>query len=345
MIERPVDVSRQLQRAVLVFAAVTLGGALGYYVIERFIEQDDKWSLLDSLYMAVITVSTVGYREVYQPGPMSRLFTIVLIVFGVGAFMYLATSVANYVIAGELHGFWSQRRMEKQLAHLSDHYIICGFGRMGSQVVQDFRRQDLPVVVVDTSDEALQTASDRGCLVVNGDSGDDEVLKRAGVERAGGLVSCVADDAGNLMTVLTARSLNDKLFIVARVVVERNTSKLVAAGANRVLWPYGLGGRRMAQMALRPNVVEFLEFVMHDEELELWLEEVTIAIGSSLEGTAIGSSAVRERTGAMLVAIRQRTGKMLIAPAPDTVLNAGDIAVALGTREQLQKLREMSREA
>jgi len=338
MLERPQDIRRQLVRAVAVFAFVTVFGAVGYYLIE----QGRDWTLLDALYMAVITVSTVGLREVHELSPVGRFFTIILILGGVGAFMYLVTSIANYVIAGELQGYWSKRRMDRQIARLSDHYIICGYGRTGSQVVLDFKRQQQPLVVIDTSETALGEAREAGYLVVPGEAGDDVVLKQAGVERARGLVSCVADDAGNLMVVLSARALNEKLFIVARVNVERNTSKLMAAGANRVLWPYGLGGRRMAQMALRPNVVEFLEFVMHDEELELWLEEVTIAIGSTLENAAIGSAAVREKTGAMLVAIRQRTGQMLIAPSADTVMNAGDIAVALGTREQLQRLREMS---
>lgn len=338
MLERPIDIRRQLGRALAVFATVTVFGAIGYYVIER----GREWTFLDALYMAVITVSTVGLREVHDLGPAGRTFTIVLILFGVGAFMYLATSLAGYVIAGELYGLWSQRRMEKRLAQLSDHFIICGYGRMGSQVVRDFKRQKWPVVVVDVSEEALQEARGEGHLVVRGDAGDDNVLRKAGVERARGLVTCVQDDAGNLLVVLSARALNEKLFIVARVNAEHNTSKLMTAGANRVLWPYGLGGRRMAQMALRPNVVEFLEFVMHDEELELWLEEVTIAIGSALEGMAIGSAAVREKTGAMLVAIRQRTGKMLVAPPPETMMSAGDIAVALGTRDQLQRLRAVA---
>lgn len=341
MIERPVDFRQQLTRALVLFAVTTAFGSLGYYALEH----QRGWTPLDAVYMAVITVSTVGLKEVHDLTPAGRAFTIVLIVLGVGAFMYLATSVANYVIAGELAGYWSQRRMEKQIAQLRNHYIICGFGRMGSQVARDFRRQTKDVVVIDTDESALADAASAGCLVLPGDAGDDVMLKKAGIEHARALVSCVADDASNLMVVLSARALNEQLFIVARVAVERNSSKMMAAGANRVLWPYGLGGRRMAQMALRPNVVEFLEFVMHDDELELWLEEVKIAIGAALEGAAIGSAAVREKTGAMLVAIRQRTGKMLVAPSPDTVLSAGDIAVALGTREQLAKLREMTSSA
>lgn len=332
---------RQLRRALALFLIVIVVGAAGYYLIEY----PRGWSLLDAIYMAVITVSTVGFTEVHEPGDAGRVFTIILILVGVGSFAYLATSVANYLIAGELQGLWSQRRMDKRVAELKDHFIVCAFGRMGSQVADEFKRQRQPLVVIEPGEEASQRASAAGHLIVLGDAGDDNVLRRAGVERARGVVTCLDSDAGNLMVVLSARALNAKLFIVARTNDHHTTSKLMAAGANRVLWPYGLSGRRMAQMALRPNVVEFLEFVMHDEELELWLEEVTIALGSPLEGTAIGLAEVRGKTGAMLVAIRQRTGKMIVAPQPETVLSAGDIAVALGTREQLQRLRAMAQGA
>jgi len=332
---------RQLRRAIAVFVSVTVLGACGYYVIER----PNNWSLLDAIYMSVITVSTVGFTEVHEPGPVGRVFTIFLILIGVGSFAYLATSVANYIITGEMQGYWSHRRMEKTIAALTGHYIVCAYGRMGSQVADEFQREGRPVVVVDPREEALRRARDAGLLVVEGDAGNDDVLRQAGVERARGLVSCLDDDAGNLMVVLSARALNEKLFIVARTNNHETASKLMAAGANRVLWPYGLSGRRMAQMALRPNVVEFLEIVMHDQELELLLEEVAIAIGSPLAEQAIGASDVRGKTGTMLVAVRQRTGKMHVAPAPDTILSAGDIAVALGTREQLQRLRALASSA
>lgn len=332
--------SQPLQRAALIFLVVIIFGTIGYYFIEH--DREPPWSLLDCLYMTVITVATVGYTEVHALTDVGRVFTILVIFAGVGAFTYLATTAANYVIAGELQGHWSRRRMERQIEQLSGHFIVCGYGRMGAQVARDLRRQRQALVVVDARPESLQAAQQAGHLVAAGDGGDDEILRRAGVTRARGLVSAVTNDADNLMVVLSARALNAKLFIVARVSEERNTSKLAAAGANRVMWPYGLGGRRMAQMALRPNVVEFLEFVMHDEELELLLEEVVIAIGAPLDGAAIGQAAIREKTGAMLVAIRQRTGKMIVAPQPSTELAAGDIVVALGTREQLGKLLELT---
>ncbi len=329
---------RKIVWAAIVFVAVTAAGALGFYIIER----PRDWSVLDSIYMAVITVSTVGFTEVHEPSPLGRVFTIILILVGVGAFMYVATTVANYVIAGELQGLWSQRRMEKKIAQLSGHFIVCSYGRMGSQVADEFNREDQPVVIVDHTEAPFRRALHDGYLAVQGDAGNDDVLRQAGIERARGLVSCLDDDAGNLMVVLSARALNEKLLIVSRTNRHETTSKLIAAGANRVLWPYGLGGRRMAQMALRPSVVEFLEIVMHDEELELLLEEVQIAIDSALSDVAIGLAEVRGKTGAMLVAVRQRTGKMIVAPPPETVLSPGDIAVALGTRDQLSRLRAMA---
>lgn len=341
MIERPHDIRWQLGRALAIFVAVIVLGAIGYYYLES--DQARPWTLLESLYMAVITVSTVGYGEVRDPGTDGRIFSIILILIGVGTFTYLASTLANYLIAGELQGYWSRRRMEKKVQRLAGHFIVCAYGRMGSQVADEFRREKRPVVVVDPSEAALAQAAAAGFLVVQGDAKNDDVLRQAGVERAAGLVSCLDDDAGNLMVVLSARVMNEKLLIVARTNDHETSSKLAAAGANRVLWPYGLSGRRMAQMALRPNVVDFLEVVMHDEELELIMEELTLALGSPLEGRVLGSSEIRGKTGgAMIIAVRDRSGKMTVAPSAQTELHAGDIIVSLGTREQLAKLQQMA---
>jgi voltage-gated potassium channel len=169
----------QLYRAATVFASVTVLGACGYYIIER----PQNWSVLDAIYMSVITVSTVGFTEVHEPGPVGRVFTIFMILIGVGAFAYLATSMANYIITGEMQGYWSHRRMEKTISRLTGHYIVCAYGRMGSQVADEFKREGRPVVVVDPREEALQQARDAGLLVVEGDAGNDDVLRQAGVPR------------------------------------------------------------------------------------------------------------------------------------------------------------------
>ena len=333
MVDAEGGIVRRFSKPVMFFAAVVLFGALGYMWLERM-------TLLEAMYMAVITVTTVGFSEVRPLHYQGQVFTIVLVLIGVGAFTYFATTVANYLIAGEIKGFLERRKMENKIEQLRDHFIVCGYGRMGAQVAREFRREQKGLVVIEQSDEIAGRAIQAGHLTLVGNAENDEVLRAAGVERAGGLVAVLDTDADNLMVTLSARAMNEKLFIVARTNSEMSESKLINAGANRVLFPHGLGGRRIAQMALRPNVVEFLEVVMHDEELELWLEEMTVGIGSELDGCAVHTADIRGATGANIVALRQRTGKLLTAPTPDTRLQAGDIVVALGTRAQLIALRE-----
>jgi voltage-gated potassium channel len=335
MIAAEDGILRRLTKPVLVFALVLLVGALGYTYLEGI-------PPLDALYMAVITVTTVGFREVRELDATGKVFTIFLILFGVAGATYFATTVADYLIAGEVKGFLERRKMQNKIEQLSGHFIVCGFGRMGEQVARELRREHQPLVVIERSEEVVQRAVTAGYLALQGDAENDNVLRRAGVERARGLVAVLDTDAANLMVTLSTRTLNENVHIIARVNSEQNNAKLIAAGAHRVLFPHGLGGRRMAQMAIRPTVAEFLEVVMHDEELELWLEEITVAIASKLDGCAVYASDIRRSTGANIVAVRQRTGRLLAAPTPDTKLQAGDIIVALGTRAQLVALREMS---
>lgn len=327
---------QRILHAVLAFLAVIALGTIGYLLLS-------DWSLVDSLYMAVITISTVGYREVGEMPPAGKIFTIALIIVGVGSFTYLISTVHNYLIAGQLFGRLERRAMRKRIEQLSNHVIICGYGRMGAQVASAFKREHATVVVVDADPEKCEKAIAAGHIAIAGDAETAETLNAAALDRARALVAVVDDDASNLMVVFTARHIREDLFIVARANKQSSEQKLQSAGANRVLWPYGIAGRRMAQMAMRPNVVEFLEVVMHDEELELWLEETKIAIESSLDGLEIGASQIRKQTGANIVALRGRAGKMIVTPTPETRLQAGDIVVAIGTREQLRKLNEMAR--
>lgn len=328
---------RRLLKSLAVLAAVILGGTAGYYLLER----QHGWTLIDSLYMSVNIVATVGMGDFHDLDERSRLFTTLLILCGVGAFMYTVTAVGNYLIAGELQGFLGQRRMDKKIEQLEGHFILCGYGRMGQQVADEFRRERKEFVVVDEREESVARAQAAGHLVIAGDAGSDEILRKAGIERARALVSAIDDDASNIMVTFSARALNEKLFIIARANVESTQAKLLHAGANRVLWPYGVSARRMAQMAVRPHVVEFLELVMHDQELELLMEEMPVSLGSPLDCVTIGAARIRDRTGATILAVRKRDGKMVVSPSPQTTLCAGDIAVALGTREQLAKLREV----
>ncbi len=326
---------RRLIAPVLLLASVITVGAVGYVYLE-------KLSPVEAIYMAVITVTTVGFREVRPLDPAGQLFTVGLILFGVGAFTYFATSVANYFVAGEIRGLLEQRKMQKEIDHLRDHFVVCGYGRMGQQVAAEFKREGRPLVVIDNAEDAIHHAIENGLLVIQGDAEEDEVLKAAGVARARGLVGVLEHDASNLLVTLSARSMNPNIFIAVRTQEEANTSKFYAAGANRVLFPHGLGGRRIAQMAIRPHVTEFLELVMHDEELALWLEEMQVAIGSRLDGCAIGEAHIRRQTGANIVALRRRTGELLTTLDADTRLQAGDIIVALGTRQALEALRHLT---
>ncbi|MGE3182067.1 MAG: TrkA family potassium uptake protein, partial [Phycisphaerae bacterium] len=237
--------------AAMLLTAINLLGALGYWLFEEI-------PPLEALYMSVITVSTVGFREVRPLDESGKVLTMLLIVFGVGAFTLMVSAIGNYVVAIRVGGLLEQRRMEKKLAQISDHYILCGYGRMGSEVARAFAAEGKSLVVIDRLPAAVAAAQKDGLLAVLGDGGDNEVLLEAGVQRAAGLISTLDNDADALFTVLSGRELNRDLFIIARANHKASETKLLKAGAQRVIWPYGENGRRMAHMALRPNVVEFL---------------------------------------------------------------------------------------
>jgi voltage-gated potassium channel len=324
---------RRLLNIVLIFAAIVLVGGVGYVVIEG-------WSWIDAFYMSVITVTTVGFGEVHPLTSAGRLFTSVLIVLGVAAITYSFTALANYLVAGELGDVLEEFRMKRKIEALQGHFLVCGFGRVGQQVCTQLVQEGQSFVVVDNYGNAIERARVLGYPVVEGDAGDDDVLDQAGIRRARGLVAAVESDAANLFVVLTARTLKPDLFVVARADTEDSVEKLQIAGADRVHSPYSLGGRLIAQTLLRPDVVDFLEAVMYDESLHLFLEDLTVGVGSSLAASTVGEARIREATGANILGLKHGDDVM-VSPNSDHPLHPGDVLVALGTRQQLETLERL----
>lgn len=330
------DWLRQIRKIVFLFLAVIAFGVAGFMAIEG-------WGFLDALFMTVVTISTVGYREVQPLTGPGMIFDIVLIFLGVGTFLYVITSIGEFVVSGQLSGALGRRKMNKSIQDLKDHYILCGFGRVGQQVALELEREHVPFVVIDNNPEPIQGCSARGYLYIEGDASNDEVLLEAGIMRAKGLVTATDADADNVYITLSAKGLKAGLFVVARANLEKSEYKLTKAGADRVLSPYSIGGRRLASLLLRPTVVEFLDVVMHGTEIELLMEEVIVREKSQFVGGTMGEVRKRCVAGANILALKKKGGEKMIAnPVPETRIDAGDRFVALGTREQLRDLEGLT---
>jgi voltage-gated potassium channel len=324
--------------AVALLLLIIGGGTVGYIEIEG-------WGVWDAFYMTIITVTTVGYREVHQLSRYGEAWTVGVLVLGVGAALYTFTLLATVVVEGGLPKRLQRRRLERMLETIKDHFIICGYGRIGSIVAHQFRRQGIPYVVVERSAERLHAALEEGALGVEADASSEEVLKRVGIDRARGLIAAVGTDAENVYAVLSARVMRPDLFIVGRAETEDATMKLKRAGADRVLSPYQIGGVQMAQTALRPAVVDFFELATSVDNLELSMEEITIANTSGLADQSILSASLRQRYGVIVVGIQREDRRMEFNPEPDTLIRPGDKLVVLGRPESLKKLEAHAAEA
>jgi voltage-gated potassium channel len=315
----------------LVIVAVHVAGTLGYMAIEG-------WSAWDAFYMTVITVTTVGYGEVHPMSQAGRAFTVVVLLTGVGAFFYAFTLFMALLAEGGLAERRERKRLARMLDNLTEHFILCGFGRMGEIIAREFARQKVPFVVIDRNAERMQLAMDQGFLAVEADASNEEVLKRVGIQRARGFVAAVSTDAENVYAVLSARLLKPDLFIVGRAESEDARTKLKRAGADRVISPYQLGGLQLAQTALRPAVVDFVQLATSSENMDLNLEQVHIARGSPLDGKSLLDAALRQRFGVVVVGIRRADGKMDFNPEPETAICGGDDLVVLGPGGSLKQL-------
>ncbi|MDQ3947167.1 MAG: potassium channel protein [Actinomycetota bacterium] len=327
------DPWRRLRLGLLILAGVLVAGTAGYVVL--------GFSLLDAVYQTVTTVTTVGFREVHPLSDTGQVFTIVLILTGVGTALYNLTLVMQNVIEGELTELLGRRKMERHIGRMGNHVIVCGWGRVGRAITEYVARAGEEIVVVDRDPERARTIGQY--RVVQGDATDDTVLLDAGIERARVLVSALTTDADNLFVTLSGRSLRPDLFIVARARGDESEAKLLRAGADRVVNPQSIGGKRMAAFVLQPHVAEFLDVVMHDGTLEFRLEELSVAEGSPLNGVSLRDAHIRDHTGALILAMRAGDGTFTTNPPPETLLRAGQILIAIGTESQLQALAAVAK--
>ncbi len=328
---------RRIQSALLALLVITVVGVLGYMVLEG-------WSFIEALYMTVITVTTVGYKEVRPLDTSGQLWTMALLITGVGTLFYVAVSSVELVVEGTIRGYFGRRRMETAINKLNRHYILCGYGRFGRQVAREFANDGVPFVVVEQDPEMVEECMEEGFLVLQGEASDDDMLEAAGVRWARGLVAAVDSDADNVFVVLSARKLNPKLHIVARASSDESAAKLEIAGADRTLSPYVVGGRRLASLATQPLIVDFLDVVTRGEEgIEFRLEEFRVPEESFIADQSIGELQIWEKTGAMILATRNKEGRFDTTPSAVGRISAGDTLIVLGTREQITRLDQLMR--
>jgi len=316
-----------------VLGLVLVVGTVGYMLLEG-------WSWEDAVYMVVTTVSTVGFGEVHPLSRAGRFFTIGLILFGVGALFYAFGALTAFVFEGHLTHRWERRRMETRVQRLSKHFVLCGYGRVGRQIARELKREDAPFVVIDVNQSSLDVALADHHLVVKGNATDDDVLSRAGIDRALALITAIADDAENIFVTLSARAMRADLPIVARANYEETVPKLRHAGATRVVSPYAMAGQQMALLAVRPGAVDFVETLLRGSGGDLLLEDLEVAVSSRLCGVSIAQLRGQLSTGATLLAVR-RAGTMLAPPPVDMLVEAGDIVVLAGTDPQLRLAEQL----
>jgi voltage-gated potassium channel len=310
-----------------------LAGSLGFVWIEG-------WSFFDALYMTVTTLSTVGYGEIRPLNRVGRIYNMVLILSGMGVMLYIVGSLARVLIEGEIREALGRRHLLTRIRKLTGHYIICGFGRIGETIVKELKARNTPLLVVENNPDSLPRLEAAGVSFVVGDATREEVLLEAGLERAKGLVAVVHSDASNVYIVLTARSLNPHLFILARAEDRGAEQKLLRAGADRVESPYLMGGQKMAHAILHPTVVTFLELAMK-EGVEWSMGEVTVGRNSNLVGVPLQDLGIRRDLDLILVAIKRADGDMIFNPSHDTVFQAGDTLIALGLQKNLDALEKL----
>ena len=320
----------------LLTVALVFFGTGGYMVIEG-------WPFDDALYMTIITMATVGYGEVHQVSDAGRIFTMLLIVLGVGYFMYVVGLIMQFLVEDRIRAILGRRKLDKQIAKLKGHYIICGYGRIGRVLAHYLTERYLDVVIIEKNTVRQEKMDADGVLYLIGEATDESLLIKAGITAAKGLVTAVATDADNVFLTLIAKQINPKIFIVARAI--QNTAKrtLQAAGAAKVISPYDLGARRMAHAILRPTVIKFLELAFTDESTDIQVEEIRVLSTSRLLNVALKDSGIRQQLDLIILTIQKADGSMIFNPKADTCIETDDTLVVVGRAKSVSQLEKMMR--
>jgi voltage-gated potassium channel len=325
-----------LRTALLIFLGLITFGTVGYMIIERL-------SFWEALYMTVITVSTVGYREIVLPSRAGEIFTMIIIISGLATVVYVTTSVVELLLEGRVLELMGRRRVLRELQDITGHYVVCGYGRVGKQIAKECQARGTSIVVIEKEPAVAEACLNDGFLSVKGDAAEESTLRNAGLERASGLVTALSSDADNLFVTMTARMIRPDIFIVGRCNSDETESKLYRAGADRTISPHNVGGRRMAALLLKPMVCDFLDVVTHGELIELTLEDITVEPGAAVIGRSIRDILVDDLKGIGILGLKRPKRDFVVNPSGNTVLDAGDILIIQGSSDQVVALKKVSK--
>ncbi len=325
---------RQLKLCVLLLLLIILIGVTGYMTIEH-------WGFLDALYMTVTTFTTVGYSEVHEVSDLGRMFTIFFIIIGVMYFLYIAGVIVQFMVEGQIRTILGRRSLDKKIDRLKNHYIVCGYGRIGKTLCTILKKKAVDLVVIEKDKDIIPVMVENKIFYISGDAGDETNLIKAGIRHAKGLISVLATDTDNVFLVLTARQLNPDLYIMANASRNESKPKLLAAGANRVELPYDMGAVSMAQRIIRPTVTNFLNLALAQRRKDIQMEEIPVSPSSELVNVMLKDSGIRQRYNLIIIAIKKSDDSMLFNPSFEAVIESGDTVIAVGEEENLKKLEKI----
>ena len=332
------EYKRKLKFILYAFILLLIIGVIGYM---KLLQVD----FVDALYMTVITISTVGYTEIGKTSNQSEIFSVIMIFLGVGIVGYAFTTIVAMLVEGKFLDLWKGKKMERKISALNDHYIICGSGELAEIIINKFLDENLNFVVITDKRDDLDDYSHHNILVVEGHSTEEEILELAGITKAKGLISTLDSEVDNIVTVLTARNLNKKIYIIANSITKSGSKKLLKVGANKTLSAVEISGKRMAYLMIKPNIISFLDVATKIGDVELDLEEVVVKKDSYLENKNLIQAQIPKKTGLIVLAIKKiEDGKMIFNPPVDYQFKIGDILIVLGKEEQVDKLRHLGDE-